>query len=114
MSNFKSNLMDNFFKRPVGAAVLFLNDFHFGSDSTIYTRLCARRREEASILSNTTQANVHGNLQSTNPMDNDQNMQSNQIHQPPQDHTTKHVSMRANDVDLDAELNVEMDTSIVH
>ena len=28
MSNFKSNLMDNFFKRPVGAAVLYLNDFH--------------------------------------------------------------------------------------
>ena len=41
MSNFKSNLMDNFFKRPVGAAVLFLNDFHFGKRLNDLNR-CAR------------------------------------------------------------------------
>ena len=38
MSNFKSNLMDNFFKRPVGAAVLFLNDFHFGKNLAVLNR----------------------------------------------------------------------------
>ena len=41
MSNFKSNLMDNFFKRPVGAAVLYLNDFHFGKRLNDLNR-CAR------------------------------------------------------------------------
>jgi len=41
MSNFKSNLMDNFFSRPVGAAVLFLNDFHFGKRLNDLNR-CAR------------------------------------------------------------------------
>lgn len=41
MSNFKSNLMDNFFKRPVGAAVLFLNDFHHGKRLNELNR-CAR------------------------------------------------------------------------
>ena len=38
MSNFKSNPMDNFFKRPVGAAVLFLNDFHFGKNLAVLNR----------------------------------------------------------------------------
>ncbi len=33
--------MDNFFKRPVGAAVLFLNDFHFGKRLNDLNR-CAR------------------------------------------------------------------------
>ena len=60
MSNFKSNLMDNFFKRPVGAAVLFLNDFHFGKRLNDLNR-CARLVPDdvkglASILSNTPQA----------------------------------------------------------
>lgn len=41
MSNFKSNTMDNFFKRPVGAAVLYLNDFHFGKRLNDLNR-CAR------------------------------------------------------------------------
>lgn len=60
MSNFKSNPMDNFFKRPVGAAVLFLNDFHFGKRLNDLNR-CARLvpkdvKGMASILSNTPQA----------------------------------------------------------
>ena len=33
--------MDNFFSRPVGAAVLFLNDFHFGKRLNDLNR-CAR------------------------------------------------------------------------
>ena len=33
--------MDNFFKRPVGAAVLFLNDFHHGKRLNDLNR-CAR------------------------------------------------------------------------
>ena len=42
MLNFKIPIsMDNFFKRPVGAAVLFLNDFHFGSRLNDLNR-CAR------------------------------------------------------------------------
>ena len=60
MSNFKSNLMDNFFKRPVGAAVLYLNDFHFGKRLNDLNR-CARLVPDdvkgmASILSNIPQA----------------------------------------------------------
>jgi len=52
--------MDNFFKRPVGAAVLFLNDFHFGKRLNDLNR-CARLVPDdvkgmASILSNTPQA----------------------------------------------------------
>ena len=63
MSNFKSNLMDNFFKRPVGAAVLFLNDFHFGKRLNDLNR-CARLvpkdvKGMASILSNTPQADTY-------------------------------------------------------
>ena len=63
MSNFKSNLMDNFFKRPVGAAVLFLNDFHFGKRLNDLNR-CARLvpkdvKGMASILSNTPQADIY-------------------------------------------------------
>ena len=44
MSNFKFNLMkemSNFFKRPVGAAVLYLNDFHYGRRLNDLNR-CAR------------------------------------------------------------------------
>ena len=57
MSNFKSNLMDNFFSRPVGAAVLYLNDFHFGKRLNDLNR-CARLvpkdvKGMASLLSNT-------------------------------------------------------------
>ncbi len=33
--------MDNFFSRPVGASVLFLNDFHFGKRLNDLNR-CAR------------------------------------------------------------------------
>ena len=33
--------MDNFFKRPVGAAVLYLNDLHFGKHLNDLNR-CAR------------------------------------------------------------------------
>ena len=57
-----SNLMDNFFKRPVGAAVLFLNDFHFGKRLNDLNR-CARLVPDdvkgmASILSNLPQADT--------------------------------------------------------
>jgi hypothetical protein len=45
MSNFKFNVMNdnlnNFFKRPVGAAVLYLNDFHHGRRLNELNR-CAR------------------------------------------------------------------------
>ena len=52
--------MDNFFSRPVGAAVLFLNDFHFGKRLNDLNR-CARLvpkavKGMASILSNLPQA----------------------------------------------------------
>ena len=55
--------MDNFFKRPVGAAVLFLNDFHFGKRLNDLNR-CARIVPDdvkgmASILSNTPQASEY-------------------------------------------------------
>ena len=60
MSNFKSNTMvkDNFFSRPVGAAVLYLNDFHFGKRLNDLNR-CARLVPDdvkgyASLASNTT------------------------------------------------------------
>ena len=50
--------MNNFFKRPVGAAVLALNDLHFGKHLNDLNR-CARLVPEdvkgfASLLSNTT------------------------------------------------------------
>ena len=40
MSNFKPTTMvkDNFFQRPVGAAVLYLNDFHFGRNLDVLNR----------------------------------------------------------------------------
>ena len=49
---------DNFFSRPVGAAVLFLNDFHFGKHLNDLNR-CARLVPEdvkgmASLVSNST------------------------------------------------------------
>ena len=55
--------MDNFFKRPVGAAVLYLNDFHFGKRLNDLNR-CARLvpkdvKGMASILSNTPQADIY-------------------------------------------------------
>lgn len=58
MSNFKFNLMDNFFKRPVGASVLALNDLHFGKHLNDLNR-CARLVPEdvkgmASLVSNST------------------------------------------------------------
>jgi hypothetical protein len=54
--------MDNFFKRPVGAAVLYLNDFHFGKRLNDLNR-CARIVPDdvkgmASILSNVPQADT--------------------------------------------------------
>ena len=60
MSNFKFNLMkemSNFFKRPVGAAVLALNDLHFGKHLNDLNR-CARLVPKdvkgfASLVSNT-------------------------------------------------------------
>ena len=50
--------MNNFFKRPVGAAVLALNDLHFGKHLNDLNR-CARLvpkdvKGMASLLSNTT------------------------------------------------------------
>ena len=55
--------MDNFFKRPVGAAVLYLNDFHFGKRLNDLNR-CARLVPDdvkgmASILSNVPQADTY-------------------------------------------------------
>ena len=52
--------MENFFGQPVGRAVLFLNDFHFGARLNDLNR-CARLVPDdvkgmASILSNTPQA----------------------------------------------------------
>ena len=49
---------DNFFSRPVGAAVLFLNDFHFGKHLNDLNR-CARLVPDdvkgmASLVSNST------------------------------------------------------------
>ena len=54
--------MDNFFKRPVGAAVLFLNDFHNGKFLNDLNR-CARLvpkdvRGMASLISNIPQADA--------------------------------------------------------
>ena len=50
--------MDNFFRRPVGAAVLYLNDLHFGKHLNVLNR-CARLvpkdvKGMAQVLSNTT------------------------------------------------------------
>ena len=54
--------IDNFFGKPVGAAVLYLNDFHFGKRLNDLNR-CARLvpkdvKGMASILSNTPQADT--------------------------------------------------------
>lgn len=58
MSNFKPTAMvkDNFFQRPVGAAVLYLNDFHHGRRLNDLNR-CARLvpsdvKDMASMLAN--------------------------------------------------------------
>tara|TARA_R100001440_G_scaffold9569_1_gene17950 strand:+ start:464 stop:727 length:264 start_codon:yes stop_codon:yes gene_type:complete len=58
MLNFKPFLMDNFFRQPVGRAVLYLNDLHFGKHLNDLNR-CARLVPDdvkgmASMLSNTT------------------------------------------------------------
>ena len=49
--------MDNFFKRPVGAAVLYLNDFHFGKNLDALNRAArlvpADVKGFASLLSDT-------------------------------------------------------------
>ena len=54
--------MDNFFKRPVGAAVLFLNDFHFGANLDKLNRAARLVPKDvkgmASILSNIPQADT--------------------------------------------------------
>ena len=63
MSNFKSNTMvkDNFFSRPVGAAVLYLNDFHFGKNLDVLNRAARLVPKDvkgfASLLSDTPNAN---------------------------------------------------------
>jgi len=52
--------MDNFFKRPVGAAVLFLNDFHFGKNLDVLNRAARLVPKDvkgfASLLSDTKDA----------------------------------------------------------
>jgi len=52
--------MDNFFKRPVGAAVLFLNDFHFGKNLALLNRAARLVPKDvkgfASLLSDTPNA----------------------------------------------------------
>ena len=52
--------MDNFFKRPVGAAVLFLNDFHFGKNLDVLNRAARLVPKDvkgfASLLSDTPNA----------------------------------------------------------
>jgi len=48
--------MDNFFSRPVGAAVLYLNDFHFGKNLNVLNRAARLVPNDvkgfASLLSN--------------------------------------------------------------
>ena len=58
MSNFKFPIsMDNFFSQPVGAAVLFLNDFHFGKNLSVLNRAARLVPKDvkgfASLLSDT-------------------------------------------------------------
>ena len=52
--------MDNFFKRPVGAAVLFLNDFHFGKNLALLNQAARLVPKDvkgfASLLSDTPNA----------------------------------------------------------
>ena len=49
--------MDNFFSRPVGAAVLFLNDFHHGKNLAVLNRAARLVPKDvkgfASLLSDT-------------------------------------------------------------
>ena len=51
--------MDNFFKRPVGAAVLYLNDFHFGKNLAVLNRAARLVPKDvkgfASLLSDTSE-----------------------------------------------------------
>ena len=52
--------MDNFFKRPVGAAVLYLDDFHFGKNLDVLNRAARLVPKDvkgfASLLSDTKDA----------------------------------------------------------
>ena len=52
---------NNFFSRPVGAAVLFLNDFHFGRNLAVLNRAARLVPKDvkgfASLLSDTPNAN---------------------------------------------------------
>jgi hypothetical protein len=52
--------MDNFFSRPVGAAVLYLNDFHFGKNLDVLNRAARLVPKDvkgfASLLSDTPNA----------------------------------------------------------
>ena len=52
--------MNNFFERPVGAAVLFLNDFHFGKNLGVLNRAARLVPKDvkgfASLLSDTPNA----------------------------------------------------------
>ena len=59
MSNFKPTTMvkDNFFQRPVGAAVLYLNDFHFGRNLSVLNQAARLVPDDvkgfASLVANT-------------------------------------------------------------
>jgi hypothetical protein len=52
---------DNFFDRPIGAAVLFLNNFHFGKNLDVLNRAARLVPDDvrgfASLLSDTPNAN---------------------------------------------------------
>ena len=52
--------MNNFFERPVGAAVLYLNDFHFGKNLAVLNRAARLVPKDvkgfASLLSDTPNA----------------------------------------------------------
>jgi len=54
--------MDNFFKRPVGAAVLYLNDFHHGKNLDVLNRAARLVPKDvkgfASLLTDTPNVNA--------------------------------------------------------
>lgn len=60
MSNFKLQIMKNFFSQPVGRAVLFLNGFHFGKNLDVLNRAARLVPKDvkgfASLLSDTPNA----------------------------------------------------------
>ena len=112
--------IDNFFGKPVGAAVLFLNGFHFGKRLNDLNR-CARLVPDdvkgyASIVASTPQAGP-----ATVELAIDQLVSwaddAQKIHDMNFKHSFKHtlpfVSMRtAYDYDIDKAENVEMDTEV--